>query len=58
MSASKKVTTWQRKITDRDIINERRQFLVHPAYELCYVRKLSCDVPDWCKTTTNFFHRN
>lgn len=32
LSPSKKVTTWQRKIKDREIINERRQFLVHPAY--------------------------
>ncbi|TXI80131.1 MAG: hypothetical protein E6Q39_03010 [Crocinitomicaceae bacterium] len=27
-----KVSKWERKIYDKDIVQERREFLVHPAY--------------------------
>jgi hypothetical protein len=28
-----KISNWKRKITDKDVIGERKEFLVHPAYK-------------------------
>lgn len=33
---SSKVSQWQRKIYDKDVLQERREFLVHPAYGIVY----------------------
>lgn len=45
------VSNWMVKRFDKDVIRERREFLVHPA-------KISQDTPDWFKTTLHHFHRS
>jgi len=36
---STKIVKWQRKIKDSDIIQEKKEFLVHPAYRMPYLVK-------------------
>lgn len=37
---SKKISNWKRKILDRDIVSERQEFIVHPAYIVLDIVKL------------------
>ena len=45
------VSNWMVKRFDKDVMRERRDFLVHPA-------KISQDTPDWFKSTIHHFHRS
>lgn len=47
----KTVSNWMVKRFDKDVMRERREFLVHPAM-------ISQDTPDWFKTTIHHFHRS
>lgn len=45
------VSNWMVKRFDKDVMRERKEFLVHPA-------KISQDTPEWFKATLHHFQRS